>query len=221
LSIVNYFFGTAVEQVYPQKHTHDHIRAQVRKDLSLPFVALPRQVHGDRVWVVRDVTHVSPQADAVITDQKGCGIGVLTADCLPIILYDTKKNVGGVVHAGWRGTRSGIVQKTIAALQHTFGTQVKDIRVTLGPAAGPCCYEVSAVFKNEQDTDVWRHALTLRNDTWFFDNNAVNCAQLYEVGIVPGHIDCAYNTCTICDMRYCSYRRAGKTAGRQYSVLVL
>ena len=81
--------------------------------------------------------------DALITDRTKIAIGVFTADCVPVILVDTRKGVIAAVHSGWKGTKALIVSKTIERLQENYGSRAKDIRVYIGPHIGGCCYEVS------------------------------------------------------------------------------
>ena len=108
---------------------------------------LVKQVHGNRVFVLDDprksVDQVErEEADALVTHLTEKPIAVLTADCVPVILYDPEKHVVGVIHAGRKGTQARIVSKTISLLSNTYGSLPKDVRMALGPAIGGCCYEV-------------------------------------------------------------------------------
>ena len=95
-------------------------------------IYLPIQKHTDKVLVLD--SDLSPGiADAVITNNKGILLGVQVADCVPVLLYDAKKNVIGVVHAGWRGTAASILKKTIEAMQERFGSFSDDIKIAIGP----------------------------------------------------------------------------------------
>jgi len=112
-------------------------------------VFLVRQVHGDAVYNLRDASSPPAQAteilaDAIITQRIDMPIGILTADCIPIVVYDPRLHVAGVIHAGRKGTAQRIVSKTIAAMQKFYGSEPQDILAGMGPGIGVCCYEVSA-----------------------------------------------------------------------------
>jgi len=104
-----------------------------------------RQVHGSGVVAAhRVVPGAPPEADAAWTDQTGVACGVLTADCLPIVLAADTGRAVAVVHAGWRGLAAGVIEATLAAMPAVSGS----IRAWLGPAIGPCCYEVGSDFRD-------------------------------------------------------------------------
>lgn len=106
--------------------------------LRLEDLALPRQVHSDNVCWMREAGRPE-QTDAVITDQPGLCVCVKTADCIPVLLYDTRKRIVAAVHAGWRGTVSRIVQKTIEQMQPQ---SPDDIHAIIGPGISLEWFEV-------------------------------------------------------------------------------
>ena len=106
-----------------------------------PLVTL-RQIHSDFVHVFSAVPAKLPQADAAISQQPGLLLAVQTADCIPILLADVRRRAVAAVHAGWRGTLARIVMKTLGRMRVEFGTKPGDVIAALGPAIGPCCYEV-------------------------------------------------------------------------------
>ena len=103
-----------------------------------------RQVHGARVGVVgrSDGGSVVPSTDALISAEPGVALLLRFADCVPLVLYDPRRQAIGLAHAGWRGTVAGVVPNTVAALQSAFGCHPADLIAGVGPAIGPCCYEV-------------------------------------------------------------------------------
>ena len=106
-----------------------------------------RQVHSDIIHHVDAKQPVSdPDApltgDGLVTATAGLLLAIQTADCLPIILVDSKRRVVGVFHAGWRGTVKRIVEKGVGEMQRWFGTRPEDIKAAIGPGIGGCCYEV-------------------------------------------------------------------------------
>jgi YfiH family protein len=110
-----------------------------------PLVAA-RQFHSDAIYTLADsrLPTEPPRADALITTARGVLLAVQTADCVPILLVDTRHRAIAAVHAGWRGTLARIVQKTLGKMLMSFGTRPADIIAAMGPSIGPCCYEVGS-----------------------------------------------------------------------------
>ncbi|MDH4097995.1 MAG: polyphenol oxidase family protein, partial [Nitrospira sp.] len=105
-----------------------------------------KQVHGTDALVVDRALTQSDRFldgwDALVTDQPGVMVAVRTADCVPVLMHDPQRRVVAAVHAGWRGAVAGIVQKTLALMESRFGSVSEELRVSIGPSAGVCCYEV-------------------------------------------------------------------------------
>jgi YfiH family protein len=110
-----------------------------------------RQIHSDLVHIVDSVNdahmavlshEAAPQADALITRERGVLLVVQTADCIPILLADTKRRAVAAIHSGWRGTVKRIAEKTLGRMQMEFGTRPEDVIAALGPGIGQSCYEV-------------------------------------------------------------------------------
>jgi polyphenol oxidase len=177
---------------------------------------LLRQVHGAQVW--RAPWDGRPDGDAAVALSPGALIGIQTADCLPVLLADPRRRIVGAAHAGWRGTAAGVVTRLVAVLQRE-GSRPADLIAGLGPAIGPCCYEVGE--------DV-RTALGPLAATAFrpgprgrphLDLRAANRQQLLAAGLCRENIH-AIDVCTACrpDL-YHSYRRDGSAAGRMISYI--
>jgi YfiH family protein len=112
-------------------------------------VLRPRQIHGSVVGVVRRGESARrfsrrspPEADAVITDDPAVAVAVQVADCVPILIGDSRTGVVAAVHAGWRGTAIRITEEAVRALETAFTAKPGDLVAALGPSIGPCCYEV-------------------------------------------------------------------------------
>lgn len=103
-----------------------------------------RQVHGDHVARVdvADAGRTLEATDALITDAPGLLLMLRFADCVPVWLYDPRRHAVGLAHAGWQGTAQGIAAKTVRAMGEAFGSRPEEMLAGLGPAIGPCCYEV-------------------------------------------------------------------------------
>jgi polyphenol oxidase len=109
-------------------------------------VAALRQIHSDIVHVVGATAfpqgEQAPKGDALITRAPGVLLTIQTADCIPILLADTRQHAVAAIHSGWRGTAQRVAEKTLGRMQMEFGTRPQDVIAALGPGIGGCCYEV-------------------------------------------------------------------------------
>jgi len=184
------------------------------------------QVHGETIVTVdgRNVASVrTAQADAMITNTPGIAIGVETADCVPVLLFDPAIPAVGAVHAGWRSTVRKIVQKSVRRLRDEFGSEPSRIIAAIGPAIGPECYEVDEPVMGpvREAFPFWREVATPRgNDRWGLDLVKANRIELVEAGLAESNIH-ALGMCTSCrrDLFY-SFRAEGRT-GRMLSVIMI
>lgn len=199
----------------------------------------PRQVHGADVVVLGGAARAESlrqrDADGLVTSQPSQLIGVVTADCVPVLLADGQRRVVAAVHAGWRGIVGGVLQRAIELMVNELDCQADRLRAGVGPHIGPCCYEVGA--------DVLRHFATYRtklavpsrktgsdsaassdesgrSQAWMLDLGAAVRETLLDSGLVSANIECV-DHCTHCreDLFY-SYRRDA-TASRQLAVIGL
>ncbi len=139
---VKAFFTTklsGMECIFKGQRLRDDIAKIL--NVRLEGAYLPIQKHTDKVLIV-DHDFEPKIADAVVTNRKGVLLGVQVADCIPILLYDAKKGVAGAVHAGWRGTASGILKKAIKVMADGFYSLPHDILIAIGPGIRWCCYDV-------------------------------------------------------------------------------
>ena len=187
-----------------------------------------KQVHGDRVFVLEDPQQTVDQveqeeADALITHLTEKPIAVLTADCVPIILYDPKKHVVGVIHSGRKGTQMSIVFKTISMLSKVYGSRSQDVVMALGPAIGGCCYEVedSCIAPFRENFAEWKDFVTAHSQSKFMlDLLKANAKDGARAGIAKENIHQS-GECTSCNNdRWFSYRKEG-TTGRIVSLAML
>ena len=191
-------------------------------------IFIANQVHGNRIYVLEnpDLTseHVAAiEADAIITALVDRPLGVLTADCVPILVYDPKIHVTGVVHAGRKGTQERILSKTLSTLVRVFGSQSADIIVGLGPAIGGCCYEVDEPCLppfQKQFVDWESFTRNSGDGKYLLDLPHANKLDALSAGVESKNI---FNLeqCTSCHPeRWFSYRREGPT-GRLVSLAML
>jgi len=120
-----------------------HLLAQAM-GVSDAHLFFPSQVHKTRIVQVTAQTPLDDllETDALMTNEKGLCIAVMSADCVPILLYDQKHKAVAAVHSGWRGTVARILEKTLHAMRDTFGTEGKDIVAGIGPSVSQDAYEV-------------------------------------------------------------------------------
>jgi YfiH family protein len=100
-----------------------------------------KQIHSDHV-ILAEHSGCLGEGDALITNVPGLTLSIRTADCLPILIADQRNRAIAAVHAGWRGTVSQVVPKTVQLMSEKFGTRSADLVVAIGPGIGGCCFEV-------------------------------------------------------------------------------
>ena len=106
-----------------------------------PVVTL-RQIHSDIIRHIERIPHEPLVGDGMITATPGVLLAIQTADCLPVIMVDTRQHAVGVFHAGWRGTVQRIVEKAVGQMIRCFGSRARDLKAAIGPGIHRCCYEV-------------------------------------------------------------------------------
>lgn len=188
----------------------------------------PRQTHGKKVGIVNqhNINEDFEATDALITSMRGVFIGVKTADCVPVLLYDAHTETIAAVHSGWRGTVQNIVAETLQAMHDEFGTQASNVWAAIGPCIGTSNYEVGAeVFAQFQNlfspkqlnelTEPLHHGKALLNL-----KKAIEF-QLRDWGLPASQIDCM-EACTFnAADRFYSARRDGAATGRMINGLML
>ena len=180
-----------------------------------------RQVHGDTVVRVRDMgVEAAPRADAVVAlrdDRPRLAPSVRTADCVPILVADRRGRAVAAIHAGWRGTAAAVARRVVAALAR-LGVEPGDLHAALGPAIGPCCYEVDpdVLRAVARGTGAPESAISPieRGQKPHLDLRLANAVQLRTAGVPQRSIDSA-PWCTACSRElFFSHRRDGTQAGR-------
>lgn len=224
------YFGNRDDNLYDANHYDEKkFLALIKKirgktDINVDCMFFPKQIHTDKVMALDNTTQLKKpihlfheKADAVITKEKNVAIGVVTADCLPIFLYDAKNQAIGVIHAGWRGLAAKIITATILKMHNHFGTNAENLQAYLGPSAGVCCYEVQAEFLSHFPPSVIEN----RSGKVFFNPKNVGISELIENNLSNNNIDTTNHVCTICSEHFCSVRQQKEKAGRQPSFIFL
>lgn len=197
--------------------------------ISASQFLLIHQVHRDGIWVSDGGETVSagaapPEYDAVLTDRTDLALCIKTADCVPLFLADPVRRIIGAVHAGWRGTALQIAGKAAAAMVRHFGGRAADLSALIGPAIGPCCYEVDThVYRSMQD-DPERDAFFRagrEEGKWMFDLVRANRHQLLRNGVPETQIR-QTELCTACHPElFFSHRAQKGHTGRQLNFIMM
>ena len=205
---------------------------QAAADAILPsgILAAPHQVHSPDVVTVSiawdDSAEGRPVADAVVTATPGIVLGIVTADCGPILFADAEAGVIGAAHAGWRGAVEGVLENTIAAME-ALGATRANIAAVLGPTIAQASYEIDAPFREHFPADAERFFVAaparVGAARWHFDLPGFIAARLADADI--GKIaDIGRDTFSHV-ARYHSYRRSTQGGeanyGRQISMIAL
>ena len=186
-------------------------------------LVMPHQVHD---CVVRRIDGPQQETlegvDALMTSVPQLCIGVSTADCIPVLLYDPIHRAVSAVHAGWRGTVRRIVKKAVEAMHDAYGTQSIDLQAVIGPGISLESFEVGDEVYDQFVTAVFDMAPISRRDAkWHIDLPMCNRLQLMESGLMEDHIQmtdiCTYQQCD----RYFSARRLGVQSGRIFTGILL
>ncbi len=197
---------------------------------DMPLVTL-RQVHGALVHRVEAEgpesragaeAPASHEGDALVTSMTRRALAVYVADCVPALVCDPRSRVLAAVHAGWRGTVAGVLARTIDMMRRDYGARPEDLRVALGPAIGPCCFEVGEeVVERLLGADPGAIACVLHagGGAPRVDLIEANRRQALASGVSEGRIQ-ATGLCTRCETDLLeSYRRSGPGAGRMAGLI--
>jgi len=171
------------------------------------FISL-KQIHSRKIIVIKNDKKIYSVGDGLITRKKGIALGVFSADCLPIFLFDPKKEIIGILHAGWRGTLKGISKKAIEIFKKE-GARPKDILVYIGPSISGKCYEIPrerAKLFIKHFSKFKSKILKQRNGKYFLDLKRLNKLIFIEKGVLPKNIQIS-EVCTFCNENYFSFRR--------------
>lgn len=181
-----------------------------------------RQVHGNALVEVTHQAGRSIEADGVWTRDRMAAVAVLVADCVPMLIAEENGRAVCAVHAGWRGTQARIAAEAVARLKKA-GFPPNSLRVAVGPAIGPCCFEIGDEVADElakvsgDVTDAVARGADGRvtADLW-----ALNHAFLVEAGVERTSIE-VFRLCTACNPGFYSHRRDKGTTGRQAGIIAL
>lgn len=191
------------------------------------YYIVANQTHSDHIKIITSketrgwkiLEDAIEDCDALITNVPGIVLTILTADCVPILLYDKEKNVIAVIHSGWKGTKAHIAFKTVQKMNEIYGSDPKDIIAGIAPSIGPCCYEVGK--------EVAEHffsvsqSFTAVGNKYMLDLPYINKQQLIDAGLQEKQIQLS-GICTACEVaQFFSYRKEKGCSGRFMSMIGL
>lgn len=221
--------------------TEEHIakcRLELCKELGIKdnCLILPRQTHDNKVICIdREFTEQSKEEqtallhgmDAIITDLPQICIGVSTADCIPILLYDDTRNVIAAVHAGWRGTVADIAKECIHTMCNSYGCRATDIKAIIAPGISIDAFEVGdEVYEKFAEAEFPMEKISKRypaeqGEKWHIDLWEANRLQMIDAGIKAENITvagiCTYNNYN----EFFSARRLGINSGRIFNGIMI
>lgn len=207
------YFGNAQDQLYPEHYLASPSNAQLllqspyaqlQKAIAIKNLYFARQIHSIKGYKTEDgiLPAFAHEGDYLVTSTKSIGIGVMTADCLPIVLCDPHQPLLAIVHAGWKGSVHGILHQVVPLF-----TNKKSLQVFFGPSAGVCCYQVQPDFQASIPLNLHNAVFKMQASKFFFNLSEYNRLTLIDYGIPQSAIHTHYNYCTLCDLRFFSHRR--------------
>lgn len=216
----NAVFSTGKNGLDFNKNTSEGRKSieNIKKWFDVNEVGFLNQTHSDDVYIYNGKVE---DGDALITNKESAAVGVFTADCVPILLYDKASKVVAAIHSGWRGTFSCIVSKTIEKMKKVYGTKSENLAACIGPHIHQCCYEVSdeliEKFKNSEvykDVDIAKGRMLsmAKCITHQLDISGVRKENIHHI-----------NLCTLCsdEFELHSYRKSINEYKRQFSFIFI
>ncbi len=206
-------------------------RSSLARAFDLPphLLLTVQQVHGNDILVIDqpnpDLSHfLHVECDAIVTDQPGIMIGILVADCYPVLLFDPQRQVAAAVHVGWRGAAGGIIARAIEAMTNLFDCRPEDLLAAIGPGIGAHRYEVDRPVREafRQGSGHWEEiAREVDLGKWHLDLRRSCQLQLVDAGLAQSRVTAA-EECTCCHRElFFSYRRDQGITGRQLGFISL
>ena len=199
--------GLTTDRLVMPHQTHGVEVRQIAKD----FIDLPDNI---RKMILEGV-------DALMTDESGICIGVSTADCIPMIIYDARHHAVSVVHAGWRGTVARIVEKVVKAMAVTYHSKPEDLECIIGPGISLDAFEVGMEVYEQFRQAGFEMSSRFVRGKWHIDLKECNRQQLVSLGVKPEAITvspiCTYNE----NKDFFSARRQGINSGRIFTGAIL
>ena len=225
---LNLAFGRGDEQATVLENLRlfsDAVGVAPESVISRPQIHSSRIVYADETMCGEGYFNETAEGcDGYVTDREGVTLGVKTADCVPILFCEPDSHIIGAVHAGWRGTASGIAAECVRMMV-TLGSSPKNIRAAIGAAIHVCCYEVGEDFYDSVASlvggDIAREFICSRAGSLHADIVGMNRRILLEAGLDGANIDVC-ERCTCCEPSlFFSHRASHGVRGTMLSVISL
>ena len=199
-------FPLAYGSLKEMEETCTNNRNFLMEKLNCKNLIRTKQVHGNNIEIADNEHFFYENTDAIITSIPNSVAIMNFADCVPIILYSKKDNIGSIIHAGWRGTALGIVSKSVCKLNKELNVNPKNITALIGPAIGKCCFETDEdVYEQLINDKTGKEIYDKKGSKYFIDLKQLNKNQLLKNDI--HNIDISdYCTCCMSDIFF-SYRK--------------
>lgn len=184
---------------------------------------MPHQVHKAEIAVIGEQLDIDLEGyDALMTNVEDVCIGVSTADCIPVLLYDPRQRAVCAVHAGWRGTVMRIVEQSIARMTEVYGTNPADLIAQIGPGIHLESFEVGdEVYQAFEDAGFDMNSISKKYEKWHIDLPECNRLQLISAGVPESQVSVS-PVCTYMQSdTYFSARRLGIESGRIFTGIIL
>lgn len=200
-------------------------------DIDISDIVFSSQFHNDEIkiatyndrgkGIIKKLDYENK--DALITNEKNVALTVFSADCVPVMYYDSKNKVIAAAHCGWGGTIKKLASKVVKTMEEKYGTNPKDIFAAIGPAIKSCCYEISSdlyeKFVLEFDYIEKEGVAFIKNGKYFLDLPLLNLLELKRCGVENVEIS---SLCTSCDDELLfSHRKSGGKRGIMAHIIEL
>lgn len=208
--------------IHPKFDNYKENMDFIKKSFGLSEIYTVSQTHSDIVHVCDEDFVSRVEGDGLITTQKNRAVGVFTADCVPIFLFDENKGIVSAVHSGWKGVYNEIVLNAIDIFVQKYNSKVEDITIYIGPHNMKCCYEIQDDLREK----FLNHHRFKNNPDIFYGNNLnmIECIKnsVVSKGILEQNIN-LINYCTHCsnDVKFYSYRRDKESLNRIFSFIFI
>lgn len=211
------------------KTNRDMLAAEL--GLTPSDILLPHQIHSTKNVAVNDYILSSPKelrsmllegVDSLTTNKRGVCIGVSTADCIPVLLFDPRHHATAAIHAGWRGTVQRIVRKTVATMSELYHSSPEDLHAVIGPGISLKNFEVGdEVYQKFKEAGFDMEAIAKRFEKWHINLPLCNQLQLEKSGVQRENIQQS-GICTFDSVAdYFSARRLGADSGRIFTGIMM
>ncbi|CAG7840656.1 peptidoglycan editing factor PgeF [Clostridium haemolyticum] len=217
---VGIYFSTSKDGLDFNKNTTIGLKnlKKLKQWFNIKNIGYLNQVHSDDIYIYNGLKY---DGDALITNKRRIAIGVFTADCVPVLIYDKKNLVVAAIHSGWKGTLNCIVSKTIDTMINRYNSNIKDLEIYIGPHNMMCCYEVSEeLIHTFKSSNIYKEAKISKGRKLSLQSCIEK--QLRDKDITKNQIH-LLNMCTYCSREYKfhSYRRNKEESGRMFSFIFI